>query len=425
MADPGARPRTGVWSASILIVLAVLARLAVMLPGLGSPPEDPDNYLPLARAILDGQGLSFQGTATAYRPPLYPLVLAVLASLPGVAAEAWGVRALHLLLGGATVWLTYLIARRWGYTSFRSAVAAGIVALDPVLVAQSRSVMTETLAAFLLALAVFCLSVDRRLQNVALGGSVLGLAALCRPSLLAIAMLSTIATVLCSAGGPGLRLGRGAVLALATLITLTPWAARNWRLFGEPVWTTTHGGYTLALANNAAYYDAVLGHGSGTVWSGSSQAQWWEGVKRLTRGMSEPQANRALQAAAVEVAIERPRDFARATVARLGRFWGLSPSEAVYPLALRYATALWTTPLWIALLVGLSRRGLWGWPQVVAPVALLALTAVHAFYWTDLRMRAPIVPMIALIAAGATVPCSQLRKDAQNLPNQPNRVARG
>ena len=35
-----------------------------------------------------------------------------------------------------------------------------------------------------------------------------------------------------------------------------------------------------------------------------------------------------------------------------------------------------------------------------APLAILGLTIVHAFFWTDLRMRAPIVPAIALVAAG-------------------------
>ena len=42
--------------------------------------------------------------------------------------------------------------------------------------------------------------------------------------------------------------------------------------------------------------------------------------------------------------------------------------------------------------------------RVAAPLAILGLTIVHAFYWTDLRMRAPIVPAIALVAASARVP---------------------
>jgi hypothetical protein len=29
----------------------------------------------------------------------------------------------------------------------------------------------------------------------------------------------------------------------------------------------------------------------------------------------------------------------------------------------------------------------------------LSFTAVHTFYWTDLRMRAPLMPFVALVAA--------------------------
>ena len=115
--------------------------------------------------------------------------------------------------------------------------------------------------------------------------------------------------------------------------------------------------------------------------------------------MSEPQADRSLRAAGLRMLTERPGAFARASLARLGRFWGIAPSGAVYPGPLRVVTALWTIPLWIALVVGLARRPTWRWPRVAAPALLLGLTAVHAVFWTDLRMRAPIVPAIALVAA--------------------------
>ncbi len=48
-----------------------------------------------------------------------------------------------------------------------------------------------------------------------------------------------------------------------------------------------------------------------------------------------------------------------------------------------------------------GERSLWRWPRIAAPMIVIGLTLVHAFFWTDLRMRAPIVPAIALIAAGA------------------------
>jgi hypothetical protein len=129
---------------------------------------------------------------------------------------------------------------------------------------------------------------------------------------------------------------------------------RNARLFGEPVWTTTHGGYTLALANNPTYYAEVLDGPAGAVWSGPNQALWQGRITRETAGLTEPQADRALRRAALTMLATRPGAFARAALARLGRFWGVAPSAAVYPPALRAATALWTVPLWALLAAGLS-----------------------------------------------------------------------
>ncbi len=40
--------------------------------------------------------------------------------------------------------------------------------------------------------------------------------------------------------------------------------AERTRLFGEPVWTTTHGGHTLALANNPVYYAEVVNGPAGS-----------------------------------------------------------------------------------------------------------------------------------------------------------------
>ena len=105
---------------------------------------------------------------------------------------------------------------------------------------------------------------------------------------------------------------------------------------------------------------------------------------------------------ALRVIASRPVDFARATVARLGRFWGVAPSAAVYAGRLRWLTAAWTAPLWVALLLGLTTRGVWVWPRVAAPLTILALTAVHSVFWTDMRMRATVVPAVALVVAASS-----------------------
>src|SRR5262249_13859920 len=181
---------------------------------------------------------------------------------------------------------------------------------------------------------------------------------------------------------------------------------------------TTHGGYTLALANNPVYYREVLDGPPGRVWTGEDQMRWFDSVNRETVGLTEHQADRFLRATVWRLARRRPGDFARASLARLAHFWGVAPAASVYPAAARWAALAWTVPLWAALLIGLAGRPLWSLPRVAAPMVVLGLTLVHALFWTDLRIRAPIVPAIALIAAGAGWAGNRARARAM----QPERV---
>ena len=84
---------------------------------------------------------------TAYRPPLYPLLLTGCVALGDYSRAAVGV--LHLALGVATVGLVLVLGRWWGLGNRRAALAALLVACDPILLSQSTQVMTETPAAFL------------------------------------------------------------------------------------------------------------------------------------------------------------------------------------------------------------------------------------------------------------------------------------
>jgi 4-amino-4-deoxy-L-arabinose transferase-like glycosyltransferase len=405
-----------------LVVLGVATRLALMAPRLlaGAALDDPDAYLPLARAVAEGRGfvLPLDGRLTAYRPPLYPLVLAPLQSLLGPDWVGWGVASLHLALGAATILLVAGTATRWGLGPRRALLATFLVAFDPVLMAQSRSVMTETLAAFLVALTLWSASASRPRVASMGAGMGFGLASLCRPSLLPSAGLATLFLLL----GPGRRCDRliqGFLLVGSTVLVLAPWAARNARVFGEPVWTTTHGGHTLALGNNPWYYADVLDGGMSPTWTGPGQQAWFSYGASLIWGRPEPEASRILTAEALRMLRDRPRDFARASLARLGRFWGLAPARGAYPEAARWACALWSLPFGVLLVLGMLRRESWRWPRAVAVALLIGLTVVHSVYWTDLRMRAPLVPALALLAASAAVLRSFPGKIGEKIRNSP------
>jgi hypothetical protein len=386
------------WALGVVVASALIARLAVMSAGSGRF-DDVDNYLPLARSIADGEGLKLRGRPTAYRPPLYPLILAPLVAASGEHPLA-AVAGLHLLLGGATAGLAFRAAERLGLGTVRATAAGLIVACDPVLVWQSRFVMTETLAAFLLVASLDAFAREGHLSPL-LGGGLLGLAGLCRPSALPGAGLTAIAALLFPPGGTRARVGRGAAIAIGVGLTLAPWVVRNALMLGEPVWTTTHGGYTLALGNNEVYYRDVLEGPPGRVWTGRDQWLWWDSVKKRTIGMTEPEADRFLRDSVVELARNRPRSFLHACLARMATFWSPVPAAGVYGRISRLITAAWTIPLLVALVAGAFHPRFRRWPGVAVVTAILGLSIVHTLFWTDMRMRAPIVPAIALVAASA------------------------
>ncbi len=108
------------------------------------------------------------------------------------------------------------------------------------------------------------------------------------------------------------RLVRTAGLVLGLVAVLLPWVIRNAWVLGEPVWTTTHGGYTLSLANNEVYYRDVVNGPPGRVWTGHDQWLWWDSVNRDTAGMPEPSADRFLRNRALALIVAQPRTFLRA-----------------------------------------------------------------------------------------------------------------
>ncbi len=386
----------------LILGLGLVARLVVMAPEIRrGAVADPDNYLPIAVSLAEGRGFTFDGRPTAYRPPLYPLTLA-----PGVAAvgpeRAWAwVLALNAALGVATIATTIAAARALGLGPWSAGLAGLIVAIDPVLVVQSRSAMTETLAATLNAATLGAIALSDRpgrpgRRATIAAGLWLGLGVLCRPGALVGAGLIVAASAM--GAGPGRR-RRPALILAGIVAAVAPWAVRNLLVFGEPIATTTHGGYTLALANNPTYYREVLDGPPGAVWTGPEQARWFAEINARAAGLAEPAADRLFRSIAIETIAANPGQFARAALARLGRFAAIAPSGSVYPRSIRWLSAVWTAPIWALVVAGLTSTGVWRWPRSAAPLMVAGLAAVHLAYWCDLRMRAPVVPAIALVAA--------------------------
>ena len=210
---------------------------------------------------------------------------------------------------------------------------------------------------------------------------------------------------------PGMLSGRGRIVLL-------PWVVRNTIVFGRPIATTTHGGFTLLLANNPSFYEYLRSSPSDLPWNGDEVNRWWGDTPQGT-AQSELGADQLAYRRAWGFIGQEPGMFALSCCARVGRLWSLVPyripphegvtaEERPTSRLLRYGIGCW-----YLLELGLAVLGLVVvFPRThhsnCVPGILLAacFTAVHALYWTDMRMRAPLMPVVAFAPRSDWFGCS-------------------
>ncbi len=214
-------------------------------------------------------------------------------------------------------------------------------------------------------------------------------------------VLFAASAAVCRPGRLSERFARSFSIAMGCFLALSPWMVRNWIVMGDPIATTTHGGYTLALANNPYYYRDVVFPGGDKIWQGMGQERWLRSVEEATRGLSEPASDRVLRDQAVVWSRANPRAFGRCMLARFLRFWSVAPSREVYGARARWLTAAWTIPFWAAAIAGIWSRRWLSCPGLLVVLIPASLAVVHLVYWTDMRMRAPAIPALAVLASSA------------------------
>ena len=423
----------------VAILLGLMVRLLAVV-ALGERfHEDPDAYQRLAKqwtetssfALLPKELNSKEGQdtdeaeayptesrayPTAFRPPLYPLVLSCLQHT-GFSPSA-SVITLHLILGLLTCGGTYWLGRNW-LNRPMSLLASALVAADPILVFQSVQVMTETMATYLglMILLLWVWSIEtRRIAGYWWTGLVLGLAILCRPPFVLWAPFLALFTVIrkeekpnCDSEGHS-RWAHVLLLTVSTLLVVAPWVYRNYRIFGEPKLTTTHGGYTLLLANNRSFYAAFS--------QGERLGDWEAETPEFQAILShaypfqvrssegELKRDRAYSEAAWKTMVASPSLFLQTSLVRLCWFWSPMPhgsqEESGARHTLRICIGVFYCIQFGFAAYGAKQFGTWAtatkWCFIGWLSFAFALTALHSVYWSNLRMRAPLVPMLTVLS---------------------------
>jgi 4-amino-4-deoxy-L-arabinose transferase-like glycosyltransferase len=210
-------------------------------------------FFALAKNIAAGNGFAFDGgAATAFRVPLYPMLLATVtlghqAFFPVLVTQS--------LIGAGTVWCGAMLAREM-FGNRAAIIAASLTSIYPYYVVHDTTLQETSLYTFLMALAVLLLLRVRRSGSAAtatFAGLALGAAVLTRANLAPFALFAPLWLALaggCRAAPWRRRLWVAALCASVGALTVSPWLIRAYWLTGSAT-LSTQTGYFLWVGNNA------------------------------------------------------------------------------------------------------------------------------------------------------------------------------
>ena len=411
-----------------LFLLALLLRLAVVLAAAQMPIglDDMFQYDMLARSLVAGNGYRWyaqedlaliqryiqmevppeydpRGILTSFRPPLYPAFLALVYAVAGTGPHRFlAARIAQALLGAGLVPLTAGVGRRLGLDRRATLWGAGIVAITPLLVIYPLALVTENLYTPLLLASLWALlrAVQQgRRRDFALAGLLCGLAALTRS---VVALFVPLAALWAWLAAHPRRAGLWPAAALVgcfLAITL-PWSLRNTLLHGKFHFIESALGYDL--------YQGYHPQSTGTF--------NWHISLDLVPILDDGERNRRGMEAFWSFVRADPGRVPYLMVRKAGYLWGLDKRAFIYfygnnflghwPAAgVAAALAALCLPFMLVAPAGLAGLVLAAPRRETALAGLLLAyyTGIHMLILAEDRFHVPLLPLLALLAAGALV----------------------
>jgi 4-amino-4-deoxy-L-arabinose transferase-like glycosyltransferase len=254
---PAGRRATIAAASIVLVALAIRVAVVEATPGF-APRTDAYDYdrhavaLERTHAYPPPTVLTGGGTATAFRPPLYPLTLAGVYLVTGTQSPGrrWHAgRLVQALMGTLVVALVALLA--WELAGAAAGLAAGaIAAVFPPLVMVGASLLTENLFLILELAAVLAVLRHRRSRVgwawLAGAGLCAGLAALDRGNGLLVAIPLALGAWTAARGSRRRGVAGAALVLVAAVLAVAPWTVRNAVALHAFVPVTTQSGFGFA-----------------------------------------------------------------------------------------------------------------------------------------------------------------------------------
>ena len=374
----------------IILLVAFALRLAL---GLAHPFifDDSADYLTLGHAIATGHDYCTAGGLYASRMPGYPVLIAGVELIFGngpIALHA--LMALQAILGAATCYLVYRLARPMSKSI--AILAALLAALDPLSIAFSGAVLTETPFTFLLLLALLMVQQSPKICSLVRTWPLLALtlagAIYLRASFLPLAfimLLTPLRTHL--AGSPKRPLWPIATTPSLLLLLLLPWIVHNHlRPETRDVRLTSIEGISL--------YESVYPAADG------SPKQDKIRLPADMQNLNEGQRNGEWSRRAWHEIMTHPAHVLALVPIKIARTWSPWINAEGYrqPLA-QVLLTLWHIPLYALALASLVVPHLRKKLNVSILLPVFYFTMLHALFLGSVRYRVPLMPLVDILAA--------------------------
>jgi 4-amino-4-deoxy-L-arabinose transferase-like glycosyltransferase len=413
----------------LIFFLALLVRLVYNLTAARhyAAVDDAGLYNQIAYSIVyEHCFCMFPHQPEISRAPLWPLLLSIVyrfTAAPNLAALNAGVqvlygRLLNSLIGSGTCALVYLLARDLVekrialITGILAAVYTGLFIYDGWLYAES--LYTFLLTGFIYSLCR--LQQTRQRRWILISGLSLGLANLTRPNgplLFAMLFLWAIGIVLAKVASWQTAVKSTLGITCIALAMIAPWTLRNYAV--------THSFVPVAIGTGdvllGSYNDNVL-RGTTGFWTGSSNITPRPDLSHVVlAGKDTPQYTVEDDQIATDYALHwmlmHWRDMPRLLAYHLLNMWiPFTSAEHGFPFGTHpkglssnvvfILTEFMPFPVYALALLGLLVTWQYRKKQFLIVYIVIALTIVENLaFWGDMRFRAPIEPLLVLLAGSA------------------------
>lgn len=418
------------WVLLTVVVVGLLLRILIAIHGgLNTPPRpssDQSEYDSYAWNLAQGKG--YAGISpdvvdengnllvhpTAYRAPGPSLLWGGLYAIFGHSYAA--VRIVHCILGSLTILLIYNI----GLRCFNAHVAMGaatIYSLWPTALFYSSDLVSEPLFTLLLSwhlLALLQFAEDPRWSKCILPSLLLGLSMLTRPNAVFMVPLTVIWGLV-----QFRKRTNYITLALAvpmlSLVTLGPWALRNYLAFSRFIPFSTGAGDVLLGGNNRIVVTDPKWAGF-WVYPTTELSEYTRAIKSPNNEVERDQIERQL---AFRWLKENPKYWGRLLWSKFHRGWTpfLQPtSPQLYRLGMLITWGPILILFCIAILPTLIHFLCVGHPGWILHLAVLHFQLTALVFWGSNRFRFPIEGVCIILACAAIFYLHQLCPGKRSTP---------